>query len=116
MRRGENFFDMIPVKSQKIEWEIKDDNTVQLIINRDSIFDKIVRKFFNTPEKMYIDLDDIGSYVWKSIDGERNVYEISKLLKDRFGEKAEPLNDRLITYISILRNNKFIKLVKAGEL
>jgi hypothetical protein len=43
-----------------------------------------------------------------SIDGERNVYQIAELVRDKFGDKAEPLYDRLIKFMVILENNKFI--------
>ncbi len=103
---------MVPVKSEKLDWEIKDDEVVQLIIKRDKLIDRIVRKLFYTPNKTVIDLDKMGSLVWKHIDGNRNVYELSQIVKAEFGEKAEPLNERLFTYINILKNNNFIKLIE----
>lgn len=103
-----NLLEFVPVKSQKIDYEIRENGLVQLIIKRDSLLDRIVRRIFNTPDKTIIDLDSIGSFVWESIDGKRNLHEISLLLKERFGKEVEPLNERLITYINILKNNKFI--------
>ncbi|MEK6265801.1 MAG: PqqD family protein [Clostridium sp.] len=64
---------------------------------------------------MKIDLDAQGSCVWKSIDNYRNIEEIGKLLIKDFGDKAEPLYQRLGTYINILRNNKFIKLKEVSD-
>ncbi|MTI70305.1 MAG: PqqD family protein [Firmicutes bacterium] len=113
--KKENFLDFVVVKSEDVDWKELDNGIIQIIIWRNSLLDKIVRKFFNTPEKTKIDLDKMGSFIWKSIDGKRDVYEISKLVKDEFGKKAEPLNKRLITYINILRNNKFIKLINKQE-
>ena len=46
------------------------------------------------------------------MDGKRNVYEISKLVSERFGKEAEPLTERLVKYIQILYQNKFIGYVK----
>ena len=109
MKKKKNFLDYIPVKSKKINWK-ENENKVQLIIERDKLIDKIVRKFFNTPERNIVDLDELGSFVWQSIDGKKSVYEIYKKVKSNFGDKAEPLNERLITYINILKNNKFINI------
>lgn len=109
-KKGQNFFEMIPRKSEKIQWKINDNGIIQLIIWRDSKLDKIVRKIFRTPEKTTVDLDEIGSVVWNAIDGENNIFEISKIIKEELGEKIEPLNERLITYMNILKNNDFIKL------
>ena len=50
----------------------------------------------------------MGSFIWNHIDGEKSIYEISQLIKDEFKEEAEPLYERLIQYMNILKNNKFI--------
>lgn len=108
--KNKNFLEAIPVKSEKIGWQETEEGLVQLIIYRNGRIDKIMRKIFKTPNKMTIDLDEIGSYVWSSIDGSRNIFKISKLLKDNLGDKVEPINERLITFIKILKNNNFINL------
>jgi hypothetical protein len=36
------------------------------------------------------------------------VYEIGQRVKEQFGDKAEPLYERLSTYIKILHENKFV--------
>lgn len=106
--KGKNYLDYIPKKMDKIHWEEKQDGLIQIIIYRDSLFEKIVRKLFFTPDKYRIDLDRMGSFIWTHIDGEKTVYEISQLIKDEFKEDAEPLYERLIQYMNILKNNKFI--------
>ena len=60
----------------------------------------------------HIALDKYGSFVWRQMDGKRNVHEISKLVSAQFGEAAEPLVPRLVKYIQILYQNKFIGYVK----
>ncbi|KPU27196.1 hypothetical protein TR13x_06435 [Caloranaerobacter sp. TR13] len=112
IKKSDNFLELIPKKNNTLEWIVNDEGLVQVIIPRNGILDRIVRVFFKTPEVMRIDLDPIGSCVWKSIDGQRNIQDIAKILKEEFGEKAEPLYERLGTYINILRNNKFITLEK----
>lgn len=108
--KNKNFLEAIPVKSEKIGWQETEDGLVQLIIYRNGRLDKILRKIFKTPNKMTIDLDEIGSCVWKCIDDSRNIFEISKLLENDLGQKVEPINERLITFIKILKNNNFINL------
>ena len=41
----------------------------------------------------------------------KTIYEISQLVKDEFKEESEPLYERLIQYINILKNNKFIEFI-----
>ena len=36
--------------------------------------------------------------------------DLALKMKERFGKKAEPLYDRLVKYMQILRNNQFIWL------
>ena len=57
----------------------------------------------------HIDLDAMGSFIFQRIDGQRTVGDIALLVKAEFGQKAEPLYDRLVKYMQILRNNGFIR-------
>lgn len=110
-KKAQNYLDYIPKKSEKIHWIEKEDGLTQIIIYRDSLFERIVRKLFFTPDKYKIDLDKMGSFIWNQIDGEKTIYEISQLVKDEFKEEAEPIYERLIQYMSILKNNKFIEFM-----
>ncbi|MCJ7691582.1 MAG: PqqD family protein [Clostridiaceae bacterium] len=113
--KNANFLKLVPYKNMDQKWELKDDGLVRIIVMRDGLLDRAVRMFFKTPKEMKIDLDDQGSCVWKCIDNHRNIEEIGKLLIKEFGDKAEPLYQRLGTYINILRNNKFIKLKEVSD-
>jgi hypothetical protein len=55
-----------------------------------------------------IKLDDIGSFIWEHCDGQKKVEEISGNLKAKFGDKVEPLYERLGIYFQNLEKNKFI--------
>ena len=105
-----NFLEMVPKKNPNLSWIEIDEKRVQIIIERNSIAEKIARKFFKIPKKAKIDLDEVWSFVWKNIDGKENIFSISKKMKENFGEKIEPVNDRLIQYVRILKNNKFIDI------
>ena len=50
----------------------------------------------------------MGSFIWQQIDGKRNVYEIGQLLKQEYGKEAEPLYERLCTFVKSLHNSCFI--------
>ena len=75
-------------------------------------YNRLAQKLFKRPKVSYISLDEYGSFVWQQMDGKRNVYEISKLVSERFGKDAEPVVERLVKYIQILYQNKFIGYVK----
>ena len=55
-----------------------------------------------------IKLDDIGSFIWGLCDGKKTVKEISGKLKEKFGDKVEPLYERLGAFFQNLEKNKFI--------
>lgn len=106
----DNYLDYVPKRIHDISWVSKENGLIQIIVYRDSLFEEIVRKLFFTPNKYKIDLDKTGSFIWKHIDGKRSLYDISQLLKSEFGEEVEPLYKRLIQYMNILKNNKFIEI------
>lgn len=109
-KKKKNFLDLVPKKVEKIKWIVLENGNVQIIIDRNGFFDKLVRFFIKTPEVMRIYLDEYGSCVWKSIDGRKTVYEICEILKSKFGKDVEPLYERFGTYMNILKNNKFIEI------
>lgn len=45
------------------------------------------------------------------IDGVKTVGQLALELKEAYGERAEPLYDRLVKYMQILHNNRFILFV-----
>ncbi len=57
-----------------------------------------------------VKLDEIGSFVWKQLDGRKTFALIAQAMREHFGEKAEPAEDRLKKFLLTLRNNKFVEL------
>ena len=106
-KKQENFLDYVPVINPKNTWDETDGKVVIHMVHR-GFYAKIAQKFFHTPRVSHIDLDEYGSYLWTRIDGEKTVGTLALELKEKFGENAEPLYDRLVKYIQILRNNQFI--------
>lgn len=62
-----------------------------------------------------VNLDEIGSAVWLLIDGHRKVFEIGHEMEVRFGEKIQPVNERLGLFLGNLKKNKFITWEYAEE-
>lgn len=55
-----------------------------------------------------IKLDEIGSFTWNLCDGVNTVKDIGQQLKDKFGERVEPLYERLGLFFQNLEKNRFI--------
>lgn len=109
--KKKNFLDFIPEHSPKITWSQKDD-IITVDMYHKGVFPWIAQKLFHRPKVSHISLDAHGSFVWKQINGKNTIYDIAMLVKEHFGDSAEPLYDRLVKYIKILRNNNFIVFVK----
>ena len=109
MKNNKNFLENKPKKNPDINWTIKD-GKVTLEIENKGFFNRIAQKIFKKPKISYIHLDETGSFIWPLIDGETDITDLGKRLKENFGEKAEPLYERLSKYIKILESYGFVKL------
>ncbi len=106
-----NFLDYIPKRNTRFPWRENADGNVEIERKNRGLFNRIAQICFRKPKVSRIELDAFGSFIWKQIDGERDVYRIGKLVKMEFGEKAEPLYERLTEFLHILRSNDFILYV-----
>lgn len=106
-----NFLEFVPLR--KIERFSTDENgVITLEIENKGVFNRIAQKLLKKPKISYIHLDEMGSFVWPLIDGERNIADIGVFVKEHFGEKAEPLYERLSKYFKVLESYGFVKLKK----
>ena len=51
----------------------------------------------------------MGNFIWPLMDGERTVYDIAMLVREEFGERAEPLFQRLVQYVKNLESYGFVE-------
>ena len=105
-----NYLDYIPVHSDKHSYSISDEGNVTIYMENKGAFNKVAQTLFKKPKVSQIHLDEMGNFIWPLMDGERTVYDISQLVKEEFGEKAEPLYNRLVQYVRNLESYGFIKL------
>ena len=106
--KEQNFLEKIPVKSEKIGWSADENGIVTLEIENKGIYNKLFQLILKKPKITYIHLDENGSFVWPLIDGEMNIVEIGQKVKEHFGEKANPLYERLAKFFQILESYHFI--------
>ena len=106
-----NYLDYIPKQNVLFPYRENEKGNVEIARNNRGLFNRIAQLFFRRPKVSYIELDVFGSFIWKQIDGKKDVYEIGKLVKAKFGQEAEPLYERLTEFLHILRSNEFILYV-----
>ena len=97
-----NYLEYIPAHKQEIKYDISGDKKVTLLQENTGLFNWIAQKLFKKPRISQIHLDEMGNFIWPLIDGKRNLIEISELVHEEFGDKAEPLYNRLVQYIKTL--------------
>ena len=107
-----NYLDFVPVHNKNINFEINEEGNVTLLIENKGFFNLLTQKLFKKPRISQIHLDEMGNFIWPLIDGNHSVYDISELVKEKFGEKAEPLYERLVQYFKVLESYNFVTIRK----
>ena len=113
MEKRKNYLDFVPVLNPQTSWDEKDGIVTVHMVHK-GIHHVIAQKLFRSPRVSHIALDAFGSFVWKKIDGVRTVGDIADEMKARFGDQAEPVYNRLVQYMKILQNNRFVQFQKKG--
>ncbi len=107
-KKRDNFLDYVPKHNERFPFEEKENGRIEVRMQNRGLLKKLTQVLIRKPKYTYIELDEFGSFVWRQMDGRRTIYEIGTLVGERFGDKAEPLYERLSEYIKILRRNQFI--------
>ena len=110
-KNKENYLDYIPKHNSLYEFSSNQNNHIEIRVPNKGLFNRIAQLVFKRPKFSNIELDEFGSFVWESIDGKSSIYEVGIRVKERFGEKVEPLYERLAHFIKTLHNNEFIVYV-----
>ena len=108
MKKKKNYLDYVPVCAPEHSWDLDEKGLVVIHVQNKGFYNKMAQKFFKRPQESHISLDEYGSFVWQQMDGVRTIYDISGLVGQRYGEKAEPLIPRLVKFFRILYTNHFI--------
>lgn len=109
-KQSKNYLDLIPVRAEGLAWTQDDEGIVVLEVENTGVFNRIAQKCFKRPKVTKVHMEQFGSFLWPLIDGERPVKELADLLKEQFGEEAEPLYPRVAKYMQIMESYHFISL------
>lgn len=107
-KKGNNYLHYIPAISGKNTWDAAEDGLVTIHMVHRGFYAWVAQRFFHRPRVSHIALDAMGSFIFRHIDGQRTVGQLAELVREKFGQDAEPLYDRLVQYMRILQNNGFI--------
>lgn len=102
-----NYLELTPVRKHK--HEPRDDGGINVLIPKftSKFSEKYIQKHLRFP---YIraNLDEFGSQTWLLIDGITNVELIGKELQEKYGEKIEPVYERLTKFLTEMNKYGFI--------
>lgn len=104
----QNYLEKIPVRVEAIKWSQNEKGEVTLEIENKGWANRIAQKLFKRPKVTQVHLDEMGNFIWPLIDGEKNIIVLGELVEKEFGEKANPLYERLARYFQILESYRFI--------
>lgn len=108
-KQTEHYLDGKPLRNEKIPWSARD-GQVTLEIENKGVWNRLFQKILKKPRISYVHLDEMGSFVWPLLDGEKTILEIGKAVEERFGDEAKPLYERLVKYFQILESYRFISI------
>ena len=111
-KKDHNYLEKIPVRNPEFSWKEDGQGIVTVDMVHKGIFDKLAQKLWVTPKVSHVKLDRFGSFVWKQMDGNRNIIDIGVLVREEFADQAEPLYERLAEFVKMLRDNRFVTFGK----
>lgn len=108
----ENFLDYIPKRNSRYDYRMNQRGNVEILVPNRGILNRICQILFKKPKVTYVELEEMGSFIWQAMDGEKDVYELALLEREKFGERAEPVYERLSAYLKVLRSCNYIIYIK----
>lgn len=100
------------VLSKGIAWDKDENGIVTLFKENKGVLNRLFQKILNKPKITQIHLDEMGSFIWPCLDGKTDILTLGEKVGAHFGDKAEPLYERLIKYIKILESYGFVEIKK----
>jgi len=108
----EEYLRLIPKRNDKIQLK-KIGDKYYLLIPMDSPLDFLAKRLHGNYRRL--ELDELGAFVWELCDGSRTIEQMGKKVKEKFGKEAEPLYERLMTFILELHKRNLVFLGGINE-
>lgn len=104
------------IAKRNVEWEDGPEGQAVLLVPRfrSGPLAKWLQPRLKRPH-IRVKLDQVGSFVWKRLDGTAHFTSVIEDMRSAFGEKIEPAEERLIKFFSILNKDKFVELYQPAE-
>jgi hypothetical protein len=102
-----NLLDLIPVQNLKSK---KNEDGLCILLKPKFSHPLLIKYLLPRLKSPHfkVKLDEIGSFIWSLCNGKNTVKDIGLQLKEEFGERVEPLYERLGLFFQNLEKNRFI--------
>ncbi len=96
-----DFLTLIPHRA--VEWEVRDDNKIVLLVPkfRRGLGARWIQPWIRR-KHIRVRLDEFGSFIWKCCDGSTSMESIAEKMKQQFGDRVEPVHNRLSMFMQKL--------------
>lgn len=111
-----NYLEYIPQFTEGLQMETSEEGLLVVLVENKGFFNRIAQKFFKQPKVSKAHLDELGTFVFQQIDGTHTVQQIAEAEKEQFGDKVEPVYNRLVTYMETLKKCGFIHFINEEEM
>lgn len=106
-RKFEIAEDLTAKPVRQTDW-IEEDGIVKLkIIKFKSKAGRWLCKALRKPNYFLVNLDEIGSFIWKRCNGKNSIEEILRELERKFGK--ERMKERLMIFLGMLQRGGYIR-------
>ncbi|MDZ5252163.1 PqqD family peptide modification chaperone [Clostridium sp. LIBA-8841] len=97
-----------------LKYEVDENGIVTVLEKQDHKIQRFFRKLkVKIPMYKKITFDEYSSEVFSQIDGTKTVKEIGEELEAKFGDKVQPLYERLLVFLNhIYLNCKYIEKIE----
>jgi hypothetical protein len=108
-RQTINLLDLKP--TQQVLWESAANGTVVVLVPkfRNEFMVKWLVPHLRAPN-IRVQLDRMGSFVWKQCDGKTTVAAMAESMKNEFGESMHAVHDRIRKFLLTLEKSDLINL------
>ena len=106
-----NYLDFVPRHRPSLQYTMDNQGKITLLQENKGVFHFLAQKILKKPKVSQIHLDEMGTFIWPEIDGAKTVQELALLVKEHFGDKAEPLYPRIVKYFQIMESYEFVHFI-----
>ncbi|HEC88274.1 MAG TPA: PqqD family protein [Thermoplasmata archaeon] len=92
---------------RQIEWLEENERVKLKVIKFKGKFGQWLCRTLKKPNYFFINLDEVGSFIWKNCNGKNSIEDILEKLEKKYDK--EKIRERLLTFLIMLNKYGYIK-------